>query len=340
MPFEFSDKFEKSALKKGESDILRSEKPQIESLDDLAAQRKGEGIESLDDLANIRTKDIENSSEGVIKTGEERFNQIVESTPLEDKNEFEKTKQETKEKLDGNTDEIRNLSTGAEKEIERKRPGGPVPEDSLWEPRIEIGKDGQKKEKGVRAPDGTYDELEEGERFVINKGEKGDYEAVIIGPNGKERILRKSFSQEKTEQEQKDREKLAEARKRLGLEQEAIEPKEQVANQEQIIARIKEQLPPLKEGYVRTVHLTSPYVAEGILQSGLNYEKQGMLSSTARTWQEESLVEYSTTDPRFAGSVAVVFDIPIDELQIHEDIRRSPGVLPGKYIVGIIQESK
>lgn len=103
--------------------------------------------------------------------------------------------------------------------IERKRPGGAVPEYSLWEPRIEIGKDGQKKETGVRAPDGTYYKLEEGERFVINKEEKGDYEAVIIGPDGEEKILRKSFAREKAESEKRDEGKLAEIRKNLGREQ-------------------------------------------------------------------------------------------------------------------------
>ena len=115
---------------------------------------------------------------------------------------------------------------------------------------------------------------------------------------------------------------------------------EQAENKEQIIARTKEQLPPLKEGYVRGVHFTSPKAAESILQSGLNYEKQGMLSSTARYWQDEDLVEYSTPDRRFAGCVAVIFDAPIKGLRNHENIEKTPGVLPSNYIVGIIQQTK
>lgn len=116
MPFEFSENFEKSALKKGESDVLTPETPRLRSADDLRRQKQ-EGPEDMNDLINRRLKGIEGSSEGIIKTGEERFNQIVESTPPEDKNEFERTKQETREKLDSNTDEIRNLSAGAKKEI-------------------------------------------------------------------------------------------------------------------------------------------------------------------------------------------------------------------------------
>lgn len=104
---------------------------------------------------------------------------------------------------------------------ERKRPGGAVPEWSLWEPRVEQGEGGQLKEKGVRAPDGTYYQLQEGERFVINKGEDGDYEAVIIGQSGEEKVLRKSATKERAEREQQDKEKLAELRKSLGIEQEA-----------------------------------------------------------------------------------------------------------------------
>lgn len=110
-----------------------------------------------------------------------------------------------------------------------KLPGGPVPEWSLWELRNIRGADEQMKESGVRAPDGTYYELEEGERFVISKGEQGDYEAAIIGPNGKERILRKSKTREKAEIEQQDKEKLVALRKQLGASQEGeggIETKE------------------------------------------------------------------------------------------------------------------
>lgn len=125
---------------------------------------------------------------------------------------------------------------------ERKRPGETVPEWSLWESRVEPGEGGQLKEKGVRAPDGTYYQLQEGERFVINKGEGGDYEAVIIGQNGEEKVLRKSTAKEKTEREQQDKDKLAELRKSLGMEQEATG--ETQKQSQKIFDNVYEQLKP------------------------------------------------------------------------------------------------
>lgn len=125
---------------------------------------------------------------------------------------------------------------------ERKRPGGAAPEWSLWESRVEPGEGGQLKEKGVRAPDGTYYQLQEGERFVINKGEGGDYEAVIMGQNGEEKVLRKSIAKEKAEREQQDKDKLAELRKSLGIEQEATE--ETQKQSQKIFDNVYEQLKP------------------------------------------------------------------------------------------------
>lgn len=125
---------------------------------------------------------------------------------------------------------------------ERKRPDGAIPEWSLWEPRVEQGEGGQLKEKGVRAPNGTYYQLQEGEQFVINKGESGDYEAVIIGPSGEERVLRKSATREQAEREQQDKEKLANLRKSLGIGQEAtVETQKQ---SQKIFDNIYEQLEP------------------------------------------------------------------------------------------------
>ncbi|MFH1129558.1 MAG: hypothetical protein V1686_02375 [Patescibacteria group bacterium] len=125
---------------------------------------------------------------------------------------------------------------------ETKRPGGVVPEDTLWQSKIETGKNGQRTEKGIVAPDGTYHELQEGERFIINKGEKGDYEAVVLGINGEKRILRKSFAQEKAEREQEDKEKLVEVRKRLGIEQESTN--ENLSQAQNIFNNVYEQLKP------------------------------------------------------------------------------------------------
>ena len=109
-------------------------------------------------------------------------------------------------------------------------------------------------------------------------------------------------------------------------------------NSERRVALKKEDLPPLRDGYVRVVHLTSKNAAEEILKTGLNYKRHGMLQSTARAWSNEKDAEFSTTDPRFQGEhmVAVVFDIPFEEHRLYENITKSPGIVPPEHIVGII----
>ena len=111
---------------------------------------------------------------------------------------------------------------------------------------------------------------------------------------------------------------------------------ENIKNLERTIVRKREELPHLKEGYGRLVHLTSPSAAEGIIQAGLNYEKQGMITSIARIWSKESEVQFETNDPRFGGNVAVVMDVPFEELKLHNSVTKSPGVIPPDYIVGVV----
>ena len=98
-------------------------------------------------------------------------------------------------------------------------------------------------------------------------------------------------------------------------------------------------LPALKPDYVRLVHITHPSVVDRIKQTGLNYENYGMVSSTARYWQEETLCEYWSKDPRFSfpGAVAIVMDVPMDEIRLHDNVRESPGVVPAEYIVGVVE---
>lgn len=113
------------------------------------------------------------------------------------------------------------------------------------------------------------------------------------------------------------------------------------------IAHTKEELPKLQEGYVRVVHVTK--VPEGgeylekIKEKGLDYKMYGMLSSVARYWQNENDVEYSIQgDPRFSGpeARAVVMDVPMEEIRLHDKITKAPGVVPAKYLVGIIDASE
>ncbi|GEM_PF-2261328 len=101
-------------------------------------------------------------------------------------------------------------------------------------------------------------------------------------------------------------------------------------------------LPALKEKYLRLVHITAPEAVEHILKSGLQYESQGMISSTARAYSQESGVEYKTSDPRFnqGGMKCIVMDVPEDEYRLHNDIVKSPGVISSKYIVGVVDVQK
>jgi hypothetical protein len=81
-----------------------------------------------------------------------------------------------------------------EKAIEAKAPQFPevsIPESSLWDIRVAEGLDGIIREIGVAAPDGTYYELQEGEKFIINKGEGREYEAIIISSDGERKVLNK-----------------------------------------------------------------------------------------------------------------------------------------------------
>ena len=52
----------------------------------------------------------------------------------------------------------------------------------------------------------------------------------------------------------------------------------------QKIARTIEDLPALREGCARLVHFTDSTVAEMIAASGLDYSRQGMVSSTANVF--------------------------------------------------------
>lgn len=110
---------------------------------------------------------------------------------------------------------------------------------------------------------------------------------------------------------------------------------------EEIIMPI-EKLPALKDGYVRLVHITVPQMAEQIKARGLDYSRHGMISSTACYWGEEEKCEYWSDDPRFSfdGAVAVVMDVPIDEIRAHNNPAKSPGLIPAKYFVGIVEAKK
>ena len=107
------------------------------------------------------------------------------------------------------------------------------------------------------------------------------------------------------------------------------------------IAYKKSDLPNLKKGYARVVHLSNSYDVDSIRKHGLNYERQGILSSTARWWQNEKEVEYFSDDPRYSshGVKAIVMDVPFEEVRLHNDISKARGIVPSKYIIGILDIS-
>jgi hypothetical protein len=104
------------------------------------------------------------------------------------------------------------------------------------------------------------------------------------------------------------------------------------------VAIEKEGLPRLADGLARVVHITNSGSAKAIAVSGLDYSRHGMLSSTARGWVNESLVEFGSEDLRFSspGLKCVVMDIPFNELMVHDNIFISPGKVNPKYLVGVI----
>jgi hypothetical protein len=108
------------------------------------------------------------------------------------------------------------------------------------------------------------------------------------------------------------------------------------------VAIEKGGLPRLADGLVRVVHITNPGGAKAIAVSGLDYSRHGMLSSTARSWANESLVEFGSEDPRFSSPElkCVVMDLPFDELRVHDNIFISLGKLSPKYLVGIISANQ
>ncbi len=100
---------------------------------------------------------------------------------------------------------------------ERKtnRPEAKVPEWQLWQEKLSKDEKGKMFARGVRSPDGNYHKLEKGEKFVINKEDDGDYEAVALGPDGSKRVLKESLSAQKARVGQENEEALATVREKI-----------------------------------------------------------------------------------------------------------------------------
>lgn len=113
------------------------------------------------------------------------------------------------------------------------------------------------------------------------------------------------------------------------------------------IARKKEDLPKLKEGYARLVHFTKAPLdrVDSIRREGLRH--RSFLSSTANIYSREEDVKYASGDDRFSGpgTTAVIMDLPFEEANLHDwrgrgsQKRDLEGIVPPKYLVGIIDVS-
>lgn len=111
--------------------------------------------------------------------------------------------------------------------------------------------------------------------------------------------------------------------------------------QEVAVVSSKQELPAIKEGNVRVVHLGKRASRDSIVGYGLDYSKQGMLQSMARVEGKSDDIDYSGKgDPRFEGQDAYVFEIPQSEWRFHNDVVKSPGILDKKYLVGIVEGNR
>ena len=98
-----------------------------------------------------------------------------------------------------------------------------------------------------------------------------------------------------------------------------------------------EELPSLREGFARGVHITSSGFVESILEQGLDYSRQGMLMSTAQIWSDDDEVAYKSDDPRFGkGNIDIVFDLSFAETKLHNRAETAPGIITPDHIVGVI----
>jgi len=115
------------------------------------------------------------------------------------------------------------------------------------------------------------------------------------------------------------------------------ELKEKPNKQRQIAEKI-EDLPPIPEDSIRVVHITTPQNAIIVLNSGLDYAKYGMASSTARAYSKPEDVEFGSDDPRFnyPGLKVIVLDMSNAEWKQHNEVTRASGLIPKERIVGIV----
>lgn len=106
------------------------------------------------------------------------------------------------------------------------------------------------------------------------------------------------------------------------------------------IATSLEGLPPLKDGYVRIVHRTSQGCADGIMKTGLDFSKHGLLQSTSDAYSlEKDFWELMHNDFRgnSFGDTKVIMDLPIAEHKVYCRLGQGNKIVPSKYVTGIVK---
>jgi hypothetical protein len=105
-----------------------------------------------------------------------------------------------------------------------------------------------------------------------------------------------------------------------------------------VVAEKIEDLPPLPEGFLRLVRLANLGAVEDIINKGLAYKDEGMISAATTAYLNEEDVSFSDDNLRhLAGKLkAVIFDVPAKEYIIHNNMEDSPGTISPEYIVGVV----
>jgi hypothetical protein len=207
-----------------------------------------------------------------------------------------------------------------EKSAGGNRPGGSLPEWQLWQPKMMRGKDGQQRESSVKSPDGETYEINDGEQFVVEKGENGDYEAAIVDKDGKKNILRESLASKKTKHEQQDREELDRLRESLGLEVEKAEDSAET----QEIRELNEKLKPAAE-YLDRLDQYAEAVEVDPDTGKIKYEKPKLEDLT-----DEQVKKYQ------ANFTELLRDFKDRNKAYMEKLRTDPAILDVQEIAGAI----
>jgi len=117
------------------------------------------------------------------------------------------------------------------------------------------------------------------------------------------------------------------------------------------VASVPEELPPLREGYVRLIHQTHSGCAESLVENGLiynreyaqksGYSKYSDVTSMALAYDEDDFWDRLTKEEiRHKGAdVIAIFDMPMEECGAHQREQIAQylnGTISRGYIVGII----